>query len=78
MTGLPAQTAAELPGVLKTLTGNVDTRRPRHPHGRRDGGRWVRVVVARWFCEGMKETPGGYVHLSQSESPSLTCILAAP
>jgi DNA-binding MarR family transcriptional regulator len=38
VTGLPAQTAAELPGVLKTLTGNVDTRRPRHPHGRWDGG----------------------------------------
>jgi len=38
VTGLPAQTVAELPGVLKTLTGNVDTRRPRHPHGRRDGG----------------------------------------
>jgi DNA-binding MarR family transcriptional regulator len=38
VTGLPAQTVAELPGVLKTLTGNVDTRRPRHPHARRDGG----------------------------------------
>jgi len=37
VTGLPAQTVAELPGVLKTLTANVDTRRPRHPHGRRDG-----------------------------------------
>jgi hypothetical protein len=33
-----AQTVVELPGVLKTLTGNVDTRRPRHPHGRWDGG----------------------------------------
>jgi DNA-binding MarR family transcriptional regulator len=38
VTGLPAQTVAELPGVLRTLTGNVDTRHPRHPHSRRDGG----------------------------------------
>jgi DNA-binding MarR family transcriptional regulator len=38
VTGVPAQTAAELPGILKTLTDNVDTRRPRQPHGRRDGG----------------------------------------
>ncbi len=29
--GVPAETVAELPSVLKTLTGNVDTRRPRHP-----------------------------------------------
>lgn len=29
--GLPAQTAAELPGLLNTLTGNVDTKRPRPP-----------------------------------------------
>jgi DNA-binding MarR family transcriptional regulator len=29
--GLPAATAAELPGILNTLTANVDTRRPRHP-----------------------------------------------
>jgi hypothetical protein len=28
VTGLPAETVAELPGVLTTLTGNVDTRRP--------------------------------------------------
>jgi len=34
VTGLPAQTVAELPGILNTLTGNVDTRRPRRPHGR--------------------------------------------
>ncbi|GAA0963871.1 MarR family winged helix-turn-helix transcriptional regulator [Actinocorallia libanotica] len=27
--GLPARTAAELPGLLNTLTGNVDTRRSR-------------------------------------------------
>ena len=37
VTGLPARTVAELPGLLTTLTANVDTRRPRHPHGRRDG-----------------------------------------
>lgn len=24
-------------------------------------------VVARWFYGGMKEAPGGYVHLSHSE-----------
>jgi DNA-binding MarR family transcriptional regulator len=33
VTGLPAQTVADLPGVLKALTDNVDTRRP----GRRNG-----------------------------------------
>ena len=38
VTGLPAQTVAELPGVLRALTSNVDTRRSRQPHGRRDGG----------------------------------------
>jgi len=34
----------------------------------------------RWslFCGGKKETPGGYVHLSRSESPALKCMLAAP
>lgn len=37
VTGLPAQTVAELPDLLGTLTGNVDTRRPRDPHGRRNG-----------------------------------------
>jgi deazaflavin-dependent oxidoreductase (nitroreductase family) len=37
VTGLPAETVAELPGILNTLTGNVDTRRPDHPHGRRHG-----------------------------------------
>jgi hypothetical protein len=26
----------------------------------------------------MKETPGGYAYLSRNESPSLTCMLAAP
>ncbi|WP_344277968.1 MarR family winged helix-turn-helix transcriptional regulator [Actinomadura napierensis] len=30
LTGLTAQTVTELPGLLKTLAGNVDTRRPRH------------------------------------------------
>jgi DNA-binding MarR family transcriptional regulator len=34
VTGLPARTVAELPGILKTLTDNVDTRHPRQPHGR--------------------------------------------
>jgi DNA-binding MarR family transcriptional regulator len=38
VTGLPARTAAELPGILKAMTDNVDTRRPRRPQGRRDGG----------------------------------------
>ncbi|GAB2860443.1 hypothetical protein GCM10027176_73260 [Actinoallomurus bryophytorum] len=38
VTGLPAQTVAELPVLLATLTGNVDSRRPRHAHGRRNGG----------------------------------------
>jgi hypothetical protein len=28
VTGLPAQTVAELPAILKTMTGNIDTRRP--------------------------------------------------
>ncbi|PZS33713.1 MAG: nitroreductase family deazaflavin-dependent oxidoreductase, partial [Pseudonocardiales bacterium] len=37
VTGLSAQTVAELPSVLTTLTSNVDTRRARHPHGRRHG-----------------------------------------
>jgi len=39
--GLPAETVAELPDVLATLTVNVDTRHTRHTHGRRhetDGG----------------------------------------
>jgi DNA-binding MarR family transcriptional regulator len=29
--GLPAEVAADLPGILTTLTSNVDTRRPRRP-----------------------------------------------
>jgi deazaflavin-dependent oxidoreductase (nitroreductase family) len=37
VTGLAAQTVAELPGILQTMTGNVDTRRSGHPHGRRHG-----------------------------------------
>jgi deazaflavin-dependent oxidoreductase (nitroreductase family) len=37
VTGLPAETVAELPGILNTLTGNVDNRRSDHPHGRRHG-----------------------------------------
>ena len=32
VTGLPAQTAAELPAILATLTANLSTSRPRHPH----------------------------------------------
>ena len=38
VTGLPAQTVAELPGILNTLTGNVATRRPRRPRGLRHDG----------------------------------------
>jgi DNA-binding MarR family transcriptional regulator len=33
VTGLPPETVAELPGLLNTLTGNVDSRRPRRPDG---------------------------------------------
>ena len=29
--GLPAQTVTELPGLLNTLTGNVDSRRASQP-----------------------------------------------
>lgn len=36
VTGLPAETVAELPGILTTLTGNVDTRRPRQWRRARD------------------------------------------
>ncbi|MFI1386083.1 nitroreductase/quinone reductase family protein [Embleya sp. NPDC020886] len=35
--GLPARTVAELPDILAAVTANVDTRRPRHPHGRHAG-----------------------------------------
>jgi DNA-binding MarR family transcriptional regulator len=35
--GLPPEKVAELPGLLNTLTANVDTRRPRHAPGRRPG-----------------------------------------
>jgi DNA-binding MarR family transcriptional regulator len=35
--GLAAETVAELPGILTTMTGNVDTRRPRQPRSHRDG-----------------------------------------
>jgi DNA-binding MarR family transcriptional regulator len=37
VTGLPAKTVADLPGILAALTGNVDTRRSDHPHSRRRG-----------------------------------------
>lgn len=36
VTGLPAHTATELPGILDTLTANVDTRRPRNGAGHVD------------------------------------------
>jgi DNA-binding MarR family transcriptional regulator len=43
VTGLPAQTVADLPGVLITLTANVDSWQPRgRPHTRRHG------LVAGW------------------------------
>jgi DNA-binding MarR family transcriptional regulator len=35
--GLPAETVAELPGLLRSLTANVDNRRPGPPPGRRHG-----------------------------------------
>ena len=34
--GLTDQTVAELPGILTTMTGNVDAKRPRNPHGTAD------------------------------------------
>jgi Mn-dependent DtxR family transcriptional regulator len=34
VTGVPAETAAKLPGILATLADNVDTRHPRNKHGR--------------------------------------------
>jgi deazaflavin-dependent oxidoreductase (nitroreductase family) len=40
VTGLPAQTVAELPGILTTLTGNVDTRRARRPRGVTENVGW--------------------------------------
>ena len=36
--GLPGKTVTELPGILNTLTGNVDTRHPRHPHSDQNDG----------------------------------------
>jgi DNA-binding MarR family transcriptional regulator len=33
VTGLPAGTVAELPGILTAMTANVDTRRPGRRHG---------------------------------------------
>ena len=38
VTGLPAQTVAELPAILNTLTGNVGARRPRRPRGLQHDG----------------------------------------
>lgn len=40
VTGLPTLTVAELPGLLKSLTGNVDTRHPRRRHGLVAESRW--------------------------------------
>ena len=34
--GLTDQTVAELPGILTTMTGNVDAKRPRNPHATAD------------------------------------------
>jgi DNA-binding MarR family transcriptional regulator len=36
--GLPARTVAELPGIRRTMTDNVDAKRLGHPHDRRDTG----------------------------------------
>jgi hypothetical protein len=43
--GLPAETVTELPGILTTITANVDSRRAGHPH-RRWHGRSTRSVPA--------------------------------
>lgn len=34
--GLPAETVAELPGILRTVTDNVDNRPSRHSPGSRE------------------------------------------
>jgi deazaflavin-dependent oxidoreductase (nitroreductase family) len=47
VTGLPAETVAELPGILTTLTGNVDTRRPRHPRPQHPHGLVAESRVGR-------------------------------
>jgi DNA-binding MarR family transcriptional regulator len=39
VTGLPAQTVAELPGALRALAGNVDTKRPGARTAARTAGR---------------------------------------
>lgn len=55
VTGLPAQTVAELPSVLKTLTGNVDTRRPRQPT-RPPAGSGREIATGRAVDQGMALT----------------------
>lgn len=73
VTGLPAQTVAELPGILKTLTGNVDTRRPRppiRPPARRlvaESRRAGRVDQAMALTDDYEPSPSGWVreHVEQ-------------
>ncbi|MFI9559192.1 nitroreductase/quinone reductase family protein [Nonomuraea endophytica] len=52
--GLPADTVAALPGVLNTLTANVDTRRPGHRRGDYEpsGTGWVREHVEKIMRTG--------------------------
>jgi hypothetical protein len=59
VTGLPAETVAELPRVLNTLTGNVDPRRTARPHGTTPAGDyepsalgWVREHVEQIMRTG--------------------------
>ena len=60
--GLPADTVAELPGLLNTLTGNVDTKRHRQQHSRPglvdyepSGSEWVREHVEQIIRTGTTE-----------------------
>jgi deazaflavin-dependent oxidoreductase (nitroreductase family) len=61
VTGLPAETVRELPGILNTVTANVDTRRPRNPHSHvtRDyepsALGWVREHVEQIMSTGTTE-----------------------
>jgi hypothetical protein len=59
----------DLSAALNTATGKVIGKLLTHLRaGTRAPCRyWPREplkVVARWFCGGVKETPGGYVHMS--------------
>ncbi|HYQ64506.1 nitroreductase/quinone reductase family protein [Actinophytocola sp.] len=62
VTGLPAQTVAALPGILRTLTSNVDTRRRRRDYEPSALG-WVREHVDQIMRTGttdgvtMKDRP---------------------